>query len=200
MQSFIATASLVAIALLAGCATKSPPKSADIRQQALTNVTLPSAWKAGGTTGSIGDDWLITFDDEQLNLLVREAITNNPDLRIGATRVEQAAYYVQLARAPLRPSLGIVGTGGIKGGGGSDPSSALQGVTIAASWEPDLWGRMRYGRNAAQSAYASSQADFEFARQSMAAATRGVGSRPPKPSWPGRFQQRWSRQRRSCLL
>jgi multidrug efflux system outer membrane protein len=164
-------AGLVAAAVIAGCATKSPPKSADIRQQALTNVTLPSAWKAGGTTGSIRDNWLATFEDEQLAALVHEAITNSPDLRVGAARVEQAGHYVQVARAALKPSFGIAGTGGIKAGGGSDVSSALQGVLLAASWEADLWGRLRYGRNAAQSQHASAKADFEFARQSLAAAT-----------------------------
>ena len=50
-------------------------------------------------------------------------------------------------------------------------SSALQGISLGVSWEPDLWGRMRYGRNAAEASYASAQADFEFARQSLAATT-----------------------------
>jgi NodT family efflux transporter outer membrane factor (OMF) lipoprotein len=71
----------------------------------------------------------------------------------------------------MRPALNLVGTGGLKAGGGSDVSSALQGVMLAASWEPDLWGRLRYGRNAARDSYASAQADFEFARQSLAATT-----------------------------
>src|SRR5438067_24694 len=58
MQSFqTIVVGLLAVAILAGCATKSPPAAAEIRQQALTNVTLPAAWKAGGKTGSIGDDW-----------------------------------------------------------------------------------------------------------------------------------------------
>src|SRR6476646_1450387 len=92
---------LFGMALLAGCATKSPPAGAEIRRQALTNLTLPFAWKAGGATGRIGDDWLATFHDEQLETLVREAITNNLDLRIAALRVETAAHYVELARAAL---------------------------------------------------------------------------------------------------
>ena len=53
--------------------------------------------------------------------------------------------------------------------GGGDVSSALQGVSLGASWELDLWGRLRYGRNAYQATYASAQADFEFGRQSLAA-------------------------------
>src|SRR5438094_5936503 len=151
MQSFqTIVVGLLAGAILAGCATKSPPAAAEIPQQALTNVTLPAAWKAGGKTGSIGDDWLATFEDEQLKALVSEAITNNPDLRIAATRVQTASHYVELARAALRPSITLAGTGGIKAGGSGDVSSPIQGIMIGASWEPDLWGRLRYGRNAAQ--------------------------------------------------
>src|SRR5688572_29337505 len=172
MQPFpVRLIGLLGLILLAGCATKAPPGSAEIRQQGLTNVILPPAWKAGGQTGGITDDWLATFDDQVLDQLVREAIAHNPDLRVAAARAETAGHYVALARAAMRPSVAIGGTGGIKAGGGGDVSSALQGIILAASWEPDLWGRLRYGRNAAQSQYASAEADLEFARQSMAAAT-----------------------------
>jgi NodT family efflux transporter outer membrane factor (OMF) lipoprotein len=40
---------------------------------------------------------------------------------------------------------------------------------LGVSWEPDLWGRLRYGRNAADETYVSAQSDYEFARQSLAA-------------------------------
>jgi outer membrane protein, multidrug efflux system len=164
-------AAVLGVILFAGCQTKSPPTRAEIQQQALPNIALTNAWKAGGMTGLIHDDWLATFNDAQLNALVYEAVTNNLDLRVSATRVEQAEQYVELAKAALRPRVAIAGTGGFKGGGGSDVSSALQGIMLAASWEPDLWGRMRYARNAAQATYASAQSDFEFARQSLAATT-----------------------------
>ncbi len=167
---FTIVAVLMAI-LFAGCRTKSPPSHAEIQQQALPNIILTNAWKAGGITNAIQDNWLATFNDEQLNSLVREALTNNPDLRVSAARVEQAEQYVELAKAALRPQLNIAGTGGFKGGGGSDVSGALQGIMLAASWEPDLWARMRYSRNAAQATHASAQADFQFARQSLAATT-----------------------------
>src|SRR5881394_1097864 len=168
----IILAGLLGAWILAGCATKSPPTRAEIRQQSgtLTNLTLTNAWKAGGAAGPIADNWLTSFDDAQLNALVAEAMTNNPDLRVSATRVEQAAQYVELAKAALRPTVNLFGTGGLNAGGG-DVSSALQGISLGASWEPDLWGRLRYGRNAAQASYASAKADFEFARQSLAANT-----------------------------
>ena len=162
---------LLGVSLIAGCATKSPPNRAKIHQQSgtLTNLTLTNAWKAAPiSTNAIQDNWLATFADAQLDALIVEALTNNPDLRVAASRVEQAGEYVNLAKAAMRPTVNLLGTGGLNMGGG-DVSSALQGVSLGASWEPDLWARMRYGRNAAQATYASAQADFEFARQSLAA-------------------------------
>lgn len=160
----------MAAASLAGCATKAPPTHAEVQQQALASVAVPAAWKAGGAAGPTADDWLGSFGDTELTALVAEAIAHNPDLRVSAVRVEQAAQYVELAKAALRPAVNILGTGGAKMGGG-DVSSALQGVSLGASWELDLWGRLRYGRNAYQATYASAQADFEYARQSLAAMT-----------------------------
>jgi NodT family efflux transporter outer membrane factor (OMF) lipoprotein len=156
--------------LVAGCQVLSPPSREELQQQALANLALTQPWKAGGSSDGVQDQWLASFDDAQLNALVAEAIGNNPDLRVTTVRVEQAAAYVNLAKAALRPTVNVLGTGGLNMGGG-DISSALQGISLGASWEPDLWGRMRYGRNAAQATHASVQADFEFARQSLAAAT-----------------------------
>lgn len=160
----------LAILLTAGCALQAPPDQQEIRQQALTGFQLPAAWRAGGLAGLTTDNWLAGFNDPQLVALVNEALAGNPDLRVTAAKVEQAAEYVNLAKAALRPGLNLLGTGGLKSGGG-DVSSALQGVALAASWELDLWGRLRYGRDAAEQTSLSAQADFEFARQSIAAAT-----------------------------
>lgn len=161
----------LALAWLAGCATLSPPDSTEIRAQAgrLAEMPLEESWKAADSNGEIQDNWLTSFADTQLNALVEEALRNNPDLSVAATQVEQAAQYVELAKAALRPSINLFGVGGINMGGG-DMSSALQGASLGVSWEPDLWGRLRYGRNAAQATYTSMQADYEFARQSIAAA------------------------------
>ena len=171
VTKFLLLAAFLGAGLWAGCATKTPPTRAEIHQQSgtLTNLVLTNAWKAGpSSTNTIKDNWLASFDDHQLDTLVAEAMANNPDLRVAAIRVEQAAQYVELAKAALRPTVNLLGTGGLNMGGG-DVSSALQGISLGASWEPDLWGRIRYGRNAAQATHASVQADFEFSRQSLAA-------------------------------
>lgn len=160
------------MALLNGCATKAPPPAEEIRTQALGAIGLDRPWQAGeAADGPVQDDWLSSFKDAALDELVREAIANNPDLRVAAARLEQAAQYLVIAQSATRPAVSLGGTGGAKAGGGGDTSSALQGAVIAASWEIDLWGRVRYQRNAAREEYASAQADFQFARQSLAAAT-----------------------------
>jgi multidrug efflux system outer membrane protein len=163
--------SAVATVALAGCAVTAPPPPEQIRKDALQGTEIRASWRAteAPVAGAISDNWLVTFGDPQLIVLVDEAVARNPDLRATAAQVERSAAYAEIARAALLPAVSLLGTGGFKAGGGSDLSSALQGVMLGVSWEPDLWGRLRYGRNAADASYASAQADFEFARQSIAA-------------------------------
>ncbi len=168
------TCLLAAVTFASGCATQPPPTSPDIRRQALPGVTVGGPWHAVTTSTSnerqaLQDDWLGTFRDATLDALVREAMTNNPDLRAASAKVEQASQYFAVAESALRPSAGLFGTGGSKTGGGGDATSALQAVVLSASWELDVWGRLRYARNAARESYLSAQADYEFARQSLAA-------------------------------
>ena len=74
------------------------------------------------------------------------------------------------------PSLG--GIPGIDNGGGSaldtsvDESSQrwVYGLGVGAAWEADVWGRIRSKKAAAQAESDALAADYEFARQSLAAA------------------------------
>lgn len=162
---------LGAAVVLSSCAVNPPPSREEIQRQTGTieQLGLEEAWRAAaGTGGDVEDDWLATFGDPQLDALVREAVAKNTDLRVAAVRVEQAAAYVRMAQAALRPQIGLAGTGGVNAGGG-DVSSALKGLMLGISWEPDLWGRLRYARNAAQDSATAVAADFAYARQSLAA-------------------------------
>ena len=168
-DSGVVRAALTACALLAaaGCALKSPPSHETIKAQALTVATVPPHWTAVAlTTGIMSDNWLAGFHDDQLSALVADAILHNTDLRVGATRVEQALLYAKLAGASLYPSVDLVAKGGGKMSG---DGSGLSGAVLNASWELDLWGRVRYGRAAAKADAAAAAADFEYARQSIAA-------------------------------
>jgi len=72
------------------------------------------------------------------------------------------------------PELGAMGVD--LSGGSSDINTVessmgrwVTGIGIGASWEADLWGRVRSKRAAAKADSAALEADYEFARQSLAA-------------------------------
>jgi NodT family efflux transporter outer membrane factor (OMF) lipoprotein len=132
------------------------------------HTSLATGWAStGAQEGGIQDGWLATFQDAQLQALVAEAIGHNPDLRSAAARVEQATALLGVARAGLFPAVDVEGTGSF--GIGQGLESVLRGIAISAGWEIDLWGKIRYGRNAASESAAAAEFEFEFARQSLAA-------------------------------
>jgi NodT family efflux transporter outer membrane factor (OMF) lipoprotein len=158
---------VVLTASAAGCALKAPPAREEIRGQSLPNLTVPAQWaEQGGTAGSVVNGWLATFNDPRLEALVRDALLYNFDLQVAAARMEQAAGYVRLAGATLYPQVNLLARGG---GELSGDSSGLEGVGVFATWELDLWGRVRAGREAARSQYQSAELDAEYAAQSIAA-------------------------------
>ena len=163
------TVAAVAALVAAGCALQPPPKPEETRVLAIGETDVTTPWRAGKQVpGTVQDNWLASFNDAQLDALVEEAVQRNPDLRIAASKVEQATAQLRIAEAARRPQISIVGTGGIKM---TDMSSALTGIIGLVSWELDLWGQLRYQREAAAATLTSVQADTEFARQSIAATT-----------------------------
>lgn len=153
-------------AALGGCALKEPPSAAQLREQALPHTAVPAAWTAGGASAQpVADRWLASFDDPALAALVAESLAHNADLQIAAARVEQAGGYLKVASGSLLPSVGVAGVwSGATGSGGG-----LNAIFLNASLELDVWGRLRYGEAAAQQQSLAVQADYAYARQSLAA-------------------------------
>jgi outer membrane protein, multidrug efflux system len=163
----LAALSLVALWPLSACVLKNPPDAAAIKSESMPSVAVPAGWTAAGAgAGAVSSNWLTTFRDDALTATVIEALAHNADLRVAATRVEQAVLHARLAGAKLYPSADLLARGGGKMSG---DGSGLQGGVLSVNWELDLWGRVRYGRAAAAADAASVEADFEYARQSLAA-------------------------------
>jgi outer membrane protein, multidrug efflux system len=153
----------------AGCALNQPPPAVELRGQALPNVKTPAQWTTSGAAATaVADGWLASFNDPALDALVREAIEYNSDLRVAAARVETAAGYVKLAGATLYPQVNLLARGGGKMSG---DSSGLRGVGVTATWELDLWGRVRSSQQGAQLNYDAAALDAMYAHQSIAAQT-----------------------------
>jgi NodT family efflux transporter outer membrane factor (OMF) lipoprotein len=153
-------------ALVNGCALKDPPERSAVEREALPGVSTPDDWRAqGAASGAVEDHWLASFRDATLEALVAEALAHSPDLQVAAARVEQAAAYVEGAASDLLPQVYAIGN--ISGKDSSGGTTNFGGVF--ASWELDLWGRVRSGREAAREQFVSAALSEQYAQQSMAA-------------------------------
>lgn len=148
------------------CAVKHPTKGEDLQNEAFANFILPSTWQNSADTLAIEDNWLSSFNDPVLDTLVKEALVYNPDLRISSARIEEAMGYVQAAQAALRPAFSILGRESTKLGGTF--GNGLNGALFAASWELDIWGKLRNARNAEEANLQAMQSEQSFAQLSIA--------------------------------
>jgi len=165
--------SLALCLIVAGCATKlqEPPPQEEVLADALPETTeVRPEWAAPpGDTGQVQDGWLASFNDPQLEALVAEALNEkNPNLRLLAAQVDRATAAAALAGSALKPTVAVGGAlSGTSGPEQVEQQSA--GAGIGVSWEPDIWGRVQAGVNAADENLRATVADFEFARLSLVA-------------------------------
>ena len=108
--------------------------------------------------------WWQVFHDDTLQNLIRTALTNNYDLRIAITRVEQARAMAAEARAGFFPQLDYAANANrgqnVGGGNAPSPTGTIGNVFAAdvnASWEIDLWGRIRRLNESARAQFLASE-------------------------------------------
>jgi multidrug efflux system outer membrane protein len=154
------------LGVLPACVVLPPPNAEELKAQALPNTKVPEAWVAPIVAGEVGAGWLPAFRDPALEQIVAEAIAYNPDLQIAAARVEAAEASARAAGAALYP---VVNLGGRGGGKMSGDASGLQAFGLFASWELDLWGRVRAMRASTGAQYDAAALDARYARESIAA-------------------------------
>jgi len=141
-------------------------------------VELPAEWRANAPAYATDGRWWRIYGDAQLERLVEEAFTRNTDLAEAIARVDEARALVGEANAALLPTvdgnLRRDRTGfserqafPIPPGVPRDRNNTR--VTVNVSWEPDLWGRLRATRSAAQADAAASEAARDGVRLALAA-------------------------------
>jgi multidrug efflux system outer membrane protein len=110
-----------------------------------------SAQGAGNQFGDL--PWTSVFQDEVLQSLVKEALTNNYDLRVAATRVLQANANLGIVRANQLPS--INGTGSISYGKDElsyrSPNAQRDwALGLSLNYIVDFWGQYRRATESAR--------------------------------------------------
>jgi multidrug efflux system outer membrane protein len=86
--------------------------------------------------------WWELFKDPVLQDLIREALKNNYDVAIAASRVEEARAQAGIAKSAYYPQIGYAAN--IAGAKSNlIPNHVYYGYNFNLSWELDLWGRVR---------------------------------------------------------
>jgi multidrug efflux system outer membrane protein len=107
------------------------------------------------TRDTANTDWWKAFQDPVLDSLIADALANNKNIKIAAANIDQAAGVLMQTRAPLFPQLNYTGSG--KRQRESDKSAYSLPLLLpnvpnpwnsyelltGASWEIDMWGRIR---------------------------------------------------------
>ena len=127
---------------------------------------VPAAFRGETTlsTNSLANlPWWRVFPDDTLQVLIRTALTNNYDLRVAVTRVEQARALAVQARSQFLPQLDYAAYAGVaQNVSDNQPAptgtrGAAFGGDLNASWELDLWGRLRRLDESARAQFMASQ-------------------------------------------
>jgi NodT family efflux transporter outer membrane factor (OMF) lipoprotein len=167
---------LSTMALLLGACTLGP----DYQRPELPVATAfkqAPGWKTASPADALQrGDWWALYGDAELNALVARLNVSNQNLAAAEAQYRQARALVRGARSQLFPAVGA--SGGVTRSGQNSTSSSTQGVTssgvsesyqvgLDASWEFDIWGRLRRNLEANRANMQASAADLAAVRLSL---------------------------------
>jgi multidrug efflux system outer membrane protein len=140
------------ILALAGCRTAGP----NYQRPALNLPDQHRGQAAAAEATSLADQaWWDVFRDDALKGLIAEGLRNGYDVRLAAWRVEEARANAGIIRSQVFPA--IQGSLEIGRGRQNREDGSLLQANIGASWEIDLWGRIRRSNEAALADYLASE-------------------------------------------
>jgi len=128
------------------------------------SVDVPQTWRFEDKEAKdvANTTWWEQFNDPVLNELIQAALKENKDLKVAAARIEQFVGRMETVRAPLFPQIGAGGLAGRQRVSEVYGASQLENIRTAhptfndfqiflnASWEIDLWGKVRRATEAAR--------------------------------------------------
>lgn len=171
---------LTSAAALAGCAVG--PNY--VRPSAPVSPTFKEAagWSPAAPADTLDrGDWWTLFGDPTLNTLAAKVKVSNQNIAAAEAAYREARAVVSEQRASLFPTVDLTGSGtrsGSGGGGGTlivNPDGSTSGgsgsggarstyrASIGASWEPDVWGRIRRSIEGSKALAEASAADLAAA-------------------------------------
>lgn len=170
--------------ILAGCAAVGPnylPPSLPL----LPSSQFPASFgepPAGLGSGAVEVEWWRAFDDPALTALIQRALAANLDIGIAAARLEEAKAMLRENRQSFLPRGGPALSyenrrrGEVETRLGPPRQIEIYRGAVDASWEIDLFGRVRRSVEAAQAQAGSREALLRGVQAGVAAAVAATWS------------------------
>ncbi len=176
---------VVLAALAAGCRVgpdhhTPAPLGTNAMPARFDGATNGVAWLPARTgPASVAPDWWRGFRDPELDRLVRLATNANPSVVLAAARVAEARAQAGIAGAAAFPSVNLSGSHtrlrGSENAFNPGPAAgvgrtySIDSIPLEATWEADLWGRVRRIRELANANVAAVESDERSARLAVVA-------------------------------
>ena len=144
---------VIALLLLTGCTLGPKYKRPTVAVPDTYRGLAPDA--GSQSAASFGEEkWWSVFQDPQLQALIREALSQNYDVRIAAVRVLQAQASLGITRADQFPTI----AGGVSTSNERFPATTItpafetspSQVNLSLFWELDFWGKFRRATEASR--------------------------------------------------
>ncbi len=169
-------AALLLAAAMSGCSLAPPLALPEVATTPQYKEQAP--WTAAAPADRLPREaWWSLYADAELDRLQQRLLANSPDLSAALARYEQARAYGDQLRSGLFPRVGLTGGASRERQSETRPPAGAASprffesydLGLQASYELDLWGRVRNNVDAGDYTTAAAAADLESARLSLQA-------------------------------
>ena len=178
----LASAGLLALTALAGCATGPSYQRPDAPLAAAYHSADALAGRTAALPAPALDTWWDGFDDPALQRIVARVLAQNLDLAAAMARVDQARSAARMADARLLPEGSLTASAAHQRQSLNSPlgkiassfpgynrEQSLYDAGLGASWELDVAGGLQHGAQAASAEAQAAEADRLGVRVSVTA-------------------------------
>ncbi|UPK72903.1 efflux transporter outer membrane subunit [Chitinophaga filiformis] len=163
---------LITVIVMAGITSCSVTKQYTPQQTAVKGLYRDN--DETDTTNMASLHWKEIFTDTLLQQLISTGINQNLNLQAAYSRIRQAAAAYEQSRLQFLPALSADPTAAFAGS--SDPQSigkavtnSLYQTTLTASWEADIWGKLKSAKRASLANLLQAEANARAIQTSLVA-------------------------------
>ncbi|MEN8140660.1 MAG: efflux transporter outer membrane subunit [Thermodesulfobacteriota bacterium] len=158
---FLSGLLLLLLLFLSGCSVHPP--------MAKPPAHLPTAFQTAGADMVLlpGEQWWLSFADPHLNAIMADCFAANLDIAMAFARLEQVAELEKSQNATLWPEVSALASAGRGKARGLEADTYT--LSVGASYELDLWQKLKYRRQAAAFTREAQADEVQFLFLSLAA-------------------------------